>query len=406
MQVFFYGENPKFASGMGNVGDALAQYLSRDHDVTYYAKSKETEIEEDYHGYSIVGNPTSDPVGQQFFGYHFRDKDYDAVVTNLNWRSIQWLDEPLNNFFMNQGKETDVILYTPIETEEYPPSFHERLLQDHLNDVHLIPFNEPSYERMRSEWGLAEYLVDDNGLDGYVPHGVVRDVFKPIDAEDEPKIGQLRSDFGFSRDDFIVMFCGENWRRKNIDVLVDAFSTFAEDKDDARLLLHTSPMPSRGSDKFFSGWNMKDLLVQYGVADKSLVVKSHPAEHISVAQVSLEYNMSDMYVLPTAGEGFSLTSLEAMSTGTPAIHTGLENLRWLCQDASLYVDNTYETCMRAGEVLQVPDTDELVEKMERLYHSRKLREELAEAGIERSRKFTWETVGTDFVEHVEAAVEK
>lgn len=404
MKVFFYGENPKFASGMGNVGDALAQYLSQDHDITYYAKSKETEIEEDYHGYSIVGNPTQDPVGQQFFGYHFREKDYDAVVTNLNWRSLQWLDEPLNNFYMNRGTETDLILYTPIETEEYPPSFHERLLQDHLNTVHLVPFNEPSYRRMRDEWELDEYLVDED-LNGYVPHGVVRDVFKPIDPEDEPKLGQLRSEFGFSEDDFIVMFCGENWRRKNIDVLADAFSKFARDKDDVRLLLHTSPMPSRGQDKFFSGWNMSDLLNQYGIAGDSIVVKSHPAEHISVAQLSLEYNMADMYVLPTAGEGFSLTSLEAMSTGTPAIHTGVENLRWLCGDASLYVDQTYETCMRAGEVLHVPDANELAGKMSQLYYDEELRDELGTAGIERSKQFTWDQVGAEFVDHVEAAVE-
>ena len=76
---------------------------------------------EEYHGYELVGNPMDDPTGQQMFRFHYMQDDYDLVFTNLNWQSVQWLHGPLNQAYMNSGKQVEVLLYCPFETEDKPP---------------------------------------------------------------------------------------------------------------------------------------------------------------------------------------------------------------------------------------------------------------------------------------------
>jgi len=388
MKIFFFSQHPKFASGMSRVGDEVAKRLSIYYDVTYFGHSTEGGKAEEYHGYELVGNPMNDSSGQQMFGYHYMQDDYDLVFTNLNWQSVQWLHNPLNQTYMNSGKQTEVILYCPFETEDKPPMLEQKLLNQHLNDIHLVPFNEPSYKRMKNDWGLENYLFNP---DGFVPHGVNRSIYKPVAKRGtEPMAKQMGIE-----NDFVVMFCGENWRRKNIDILIQAYKEFQRDKDDTSLMLHTSPAPSRGNDPFFSGWNIKELLARYGLQLNRdvYVMKNHAAEHVPEPRMAIEYSLADVYVLPTGGEAFSMTSLEAMSCGTPCIHTDLENIRWLCGDASLYVDSIRETAMRTGETLKIPSREDLVEKMQKLYDNPELRNVMGQEGVERAKDFTWDDAG-------------
>jgi len=149
---------------------------------------------------------------------------------------------------------------------------------------------------MKNDWGLESYLFNP---DGWVPHGVDRNIYKPIAEQGtEPMARQM----GIA-DDFVVMFCGENWRRKNIDILVKAYKRFQEDKDDTSLMLHTSPSPSRGNDPFFSGWNLRELLMRYNLQLNRdvFVMKNHAAEHVPEPRMAVEYSLADIYVLPTVG---------------------------------------------------------------------------------------------------------
>jgi len=202
---------------------------------------------------------------------------------------------------------------------------------------------------------------------------------------------------------FVVFFNSENWRRKNIDILVEAYRKFQEDKSDTVLILHTSPSPSRGNDPFFSGWDMPNLIARHGLHQRENVIgtKQHPAEFITEEEMATMYSMADVYVLPTGGEAFSLTSLEAMSIGVPAIHTDLENLRWLCGDSSLYIKSIGETCMRTGEPLAIPSADDLAEKMQYLYENPGVRRKMGNEGMERAKEFTWAKAGKKLVKLIE-----
>jgi len=387
MKVMWFGQSPRYQSGMGKVGRKMAKHLAMFHDVHYYAHSG-AESGERFKGFTLYGNQLQDQSGQQMFPWRLNQINPDALVSNLNWQSLVWLHNPLNQKYMNTGENTKVVLYTPVETEEKPPFFEKKLLDQHLNPVYLIPFGKPQYERMSNDWGLEEYVPNPK----WVPHGVDRAIFYPREKEAQ----SLRQQLGIG-DDFVVGFCGENWRRKNHDIMCQAFKRFSEDKEDVSLIMHTSPQPTRGNDPFFSGWGMNALLDHFNLKlNKDVyVTKQNVTQFVPEDKLATIYSALDIYVLPTSGESFSLTSLEAMSCGTPCIHTDLENLKWLCADASLYAGTRGKRLMRTGESLPIPDVDELVEKMQELYENQDQRKKMAKKGIKRAKDFSWKKSGKE-----------
>ena len=89
------------------------------------------------------------------------------------------------------------------------------------------------------------------------------------------------------------------------------------------------------------------------------------------------YKAASMFVYPSSYEGFGLPVLEAMHQGTPVITTPLTSLPEVGGDAVLYSDPK--------------KPEELAEAMLRLLVNRELREDLSHRGMERAKRFSWES---------------
>jgi len=208
-------------------------------DVQYYGQTSGGGPPREFEGFTLHGNPVQDPTGMQMLPMKLQQIDPDLLITNLNYQQLDGLPQPLNNLYMNNGKEIPVFLYTAIETARPIPGLYQRLISQHLNDVFLIPFNEPNYEMFREDDQLKPHVPD------WVPHGISHSVFEP---KPEEMTRQFWRNSNIDPDSFKFFFCGENWRRKRVDKLCHAFSILKHEKgvDDAKLVLHTSAGPSRG----------------------------------------------------------------------------------------------------------------------------------------------------------------
>jgi len=215
---------------MSIVGAELAKRLAMAHDVTIFGINYSGQ-QIDWNGCRLVQNGfLGDANGSQMLPYWVANINPDVYITNLNWQSISWIHSVLNQRYIN-GRPLGVFLYVPIETEHYPPFIEEKLVKNHLNDVFLIPFNKPQYEMLKR----LDAVVD------YIPHGYDRNSYYP-----RPQVRQqVRRWLGVG-DRFTIMSVGENWRRKNWHVLVQAFKKLQEMVDNPALIMHTSPAPSRG----------------------------------------------------------------------------------------------------------------------------------------------------------------
>jgi glycosyltransferase involved in cell wall biosynthesis len=99
------------------------------------------------------------------------------------------------------------------------------------------------------------------------------------------------------------------------------------------------------------------------------------------------YRQAVMLVYPSLYEGFGLPVLEAMACGTPVVTSNTTSLPEVAGDAALTVDPTH--------------VEEITQAMARLLDDAFLRERLQQAGLERSKTFTW----TRTAEHLLASLD-
>ena len=186
----------------------------------------------------------------------------------------------------------------------------------------IVPFDgEPSMPSWQEQIDNIEYpiamsrygqqgLKKDFGADTtYIPHGVDTTLFKP---RLKPKYGKLDKP-----DAFIVGCVARNQHRKNIPRLIKGFAQFVKKKNlspkEAKLILHMDWMDAMG-------WQFPTFADQYGVGDYLMPPLMGVLDHGQAAteeEMALMYNCMDVFVLPTAGEGFGIPCIEAMASGVP-----------------------------------------------------------------------------------------
>jgi glycosyltransferase involved in cell wall biosynthesis len=172
-----------------------------------------------------------------------------------------------------------------------------------------LQLNNVDYGVAMSRYGQIGLKKDFDVDTTYIPHGVDTGLFKPIM---NPKYGAEEKP-----DAFIVGCVARNQHRKNIPRLVKGFAQFVKKNnlspDEAKLMLHMDWNDGMG-------WKFPDFAKQYGIEEylmKPLMGSLDNREALDEKGMANLYNCMDVFVLPTAGEGFGIPTLEAMSCGVP-----------------------------------------------------------------------------------------
>jgi glycosyltransferase involved in cell wall biosynthesis len=110
-------------------------------------------------------------------------------------------------------------------------------------------------------------------------------------------------------------FFGRNTERKGIPRLFKSFSkVIKEYKGDVFLLLKVGSMVDPW------GPNLYEEIEKYGLNGKVFNLGHQmPMQGCSIAELNLMYNLCDVTVSATTGEGFGLTTVESMAAGVPII---------------------------------------------------------------------------------------
>ena len=192
--------------------------------------------------------------------------------------------------------------------------FGKRVMQQAINEV----------RRESPDFKSSEIEV--------IPHGVDTQLFHPYSkkpAIDGINPGRLRAkkallpntkDF---LDSFIVLNANRNQPRKRIEITMQGFALFAENKpDNVKLYLHM------GAEDV--GWNLMSLARRYGIEGRLIISstnKETPTD--SVKRLNMIYNACEVGINTSLGEGWGLVSFEHAATGAAQIvprHTSCEEL--------------------------------------------------------------------------------
>jgi glycosyltransferase involved in cell wall biosynthesis len=139
----------------------------------------------------------------------------------------------------------------------------------------------------------ADHGVDPNRM-AIVPVGVDVDLFRPL-PEVAPVAGRL------------ITTASADVTMKGLSYLLDALAKIRTERDDAHLVVIGKRKPGGRSD---------ETIRRLGLEDAVTFVTGVPDERI----IEL-YSESELAVVPSLYEGFSLPAIEAMSCGTPLVAT-------------------------------------------------------------------------------------
>jgi len=226
---------------------------------------------------------------------HIQMPLYDGKGKLLNRKQrIDMINDAYKN--MARGPPWKLACVVPYDGEPSIPEWGQQLEQ-------------LDYGVAMSRYGQQGLKKDFDFDTTYIPHGVDTNLFKPIINPmygDKPKPNA-----------FIVGCVARNQHRKNIPRLIKGYAQFVQKNkltpNETRLLLHMDWNDAMG-------WKFPNFAAQYGIEEyllPPLMGTLDAGQAISEEGMSHVYNCMDVFVLPTAGEGFGIPTLEAMSCGVP-----------------------------------------------------------------------------------------
>ena len=216
------------------------------------------------------------------------------------------------------------------------------------NAEKIITVSEYSKEDICTTYGIKKEKVE-------VIYNAANTAFRQLT---EQEICDTKNDFTAGNDFFI--FVGSLHPRKNIQNLIYAFELFCVSNKAIKLVIVGSDM-----------WKENNLVISDEVR-KQLIFTGH----IENSQLTKLMGSALALTYIPYFEGFGIPLVEAMNCGIPIIAANTTCLPEIAQDAAIYC-NPF-------------DVNDIAEKMLLVQSNSKIREDLANKSIERSKHFDWE----------------
>jgi len=199
---------------------------------------------------------------------------------------------------------------------------------------------------------LIKYLNIPAEMITVIYNGIDHRIFKPVKSKpfDEP----------------YILYVGSERARKNLNRLLEAFSTLKEEFKGLKLVKVGTP----GRSAEFRRRILKQI-ESLGLNEDVIFVDS-AAEN----DLPHYYSAASLLVYPSLYEGFGLPPLEAMACGCPVVTSNNSSLPEVVGDAAITVD----PC----------DVDALTNAMREVLTNDGLREAMIEKGLAQAKKFSWD----------------
>ncbi|RFU67125.1 glycosyltransferase family 1 protein [Peribacillus saganii] len=197
----------------------------------------------------------------------------------------------------------------------------------------------------------------------YKSHGIGIDLNKFSPSNINEKLN-LRKEYGYKSDDFILFFAAELNHNKHQDLLINAVSILKDKIPNINLLL-----AGEGP-----------LMNQYEELVEMLELKNNISFLGRRNDVHNLLKLSDIGVASSRREGLPVNVMEAMATGLPLVVTDCRGNRDLVRDGE------------NGYVVEIEDEEGFARAVKSLYDSWNLREDFSKRSLEFIKQFALENV--------------
>lgn len=202
-----------------------------------------------------------------------------------------------------------------------------------------------------------------------IPWGIDHNMFYPRESSE---ISRLRENYGIKEQYFFSCSC--NSPRKNIDVVLDAFSKFSQTCNDVSMVLAWGNPPKELLDRYAREIESKKLIFVPFVSDDDLAVL---------------YSGALASVFVSSFEGFGFPILESMACGTKVI---------TCRNSSLAeIGGSHAIYVKERDVTELADCMKLIYEGEVNTPGDEL--------IAHAESYTWDDTASEYIKFYKRALE-
>lgn len=307
-KCLFYGENPVIATGFSQVSRHILPVLLQQYEVdailtNFFEDMEVSGIPEHLHPFCESPN---DKMQIAAIERHIREDVYDLLflIADIN---VVW---PLLSAIQARAStDARIICYPAIDCDNLPQEYYQ--IVEHME---VIAFSQYAQKEIK------KYTGEDVP---FIYHGVDTEIFRP--ASQEEKQRWRKQYFHIEDDTFLVSIFARNQWRKDIGRSIMAFKLFHEQYPHSKLYIHASQSDLGGNIV------LQAKLLGMDLTDGSIAFVPDPFSMSGVPADVLRqlYCCSDVVISSSQGEGFGLTTIEAMACGIPFIgpdHTTFREL--------------------------------------------------------------------------------
>jgi glycosyltransferase involved in cell wall biosynthesis len=206
-------------------------------------------------------------------------------------------------------------------------------------------------------------IVDCGDKIKLIPDGI-----EPLEKSE--KSSELMERFGNPKK--VVLFVGRVVKYKGAQDIIKAANSILKFEPSTKFVFV-------GEDQGYMD-ELKKLAKELNVSDKCIF------EGKVSCKIDCYYNTADVFVLPSRGEGFGLTAVEAMSVGVPSILADLGGLKHVLKMVGGYsLDMDHDVSKQiADHVIEIFKDDEIDSKMKNV--------------IENTKRLTWDNISNETLE--------
>lgn len=201
----------------------------------------------------------------------------------------------------------------------------------------------------------------------------------------------LRKEHGLD-DRLIMVTCGRNQQRKNIPVLLDAMVELKKALPNILLIIASSVQTStqdKGKSKKIDGYDYDMFIRERGLEDNVLMLRTDTGFTLSDDTLNTQYNLADVMVHPSWGEGFGLPIAEAGISGVPTIGGNHSSLTEVIGKGGILIDPKAYFYTQAGFRQEVIHPDDIVAAVKQYFTTSDTeREKMSKAAKQFAGKLT------------------
>jgi len=322
------------------------------------------------------------------------------------YRDLVSLLEPDAVFLMHDPWIVRAYLAQHAELPQWPqaerPAFVAYTAIDGLNVADAPALNAVDLLIAYTQFGATELRY--GGYEGplmIVPHGVDVDLYRPMGRR------EARTHLGVEHlSDRVVIGClNRNQPRKRLDVLLMGFAQWVHEQqmeDQAYLWLHCANQDV--------GWNLRQLASYLHIGPQLILPPDEltPVRGAQESELPWLYSAWDLQVSTTLGEGWGLSTMEAMACGCPNLVPRWSALAEWAAGAVEYLPCSGPLAgIEHGNIggLVLPET--VAQALTALVPDAGRLEALRQAGLERVQQpvFRWAAIAERFITGIQMAVE-